>query len=380
VSIDKSELKGLQAVKEIVENREMKARELRGKGKKVIGYLCALAPAEILTAGDLLPFRIMGNLTEPLSTVDSYMESNMCPYVRNCFDLALKGRYDFLDGLLMSHTCDTVIRLYGIWKYYLNPPYTHFMNVPHTIKETTKNFYKRELKLFKKSIEKLIGHNMSEDQIKQAIHLHNENKALVKELYDLRKQDPPLLSGTEIMEIAVAGMSIPAQEFNNLLKEVKKEVESRKERPIKRKARVLVYGCIMDNPTFIKLVEECGANVVMDDTCIGTRSYWNEVPLDDDIWDGLVESYFVKFQCPRTFREADTARFQYILNYAREFKVNSVIFYTLRFCDPHLFDVPDLRDFLQEGGLPVLVLEDDATMATIQGFRTRIQAFIEMIH
>jgi len=119
--------------------------------------------------------------------------------------------------------------------------------------------------------------------------------------------------------------------------------------------------------------------VVVDDTCIGTRSYWNQVPLDGDIWDGLVDSYFVKFQCPRTCRDPGTGRFEYILDHAREFKANGVIFYTLRFCDPHLFDVPDLRDYLKQAGLPVLILEDDYTMATIEAFRTRIQAFVEMI-
>jgi benzoyl-CoA reductase/2-hydroxyglutaryl-CoA dehydratase subunit BcrC/BadD/HgdB len=38
-----------------------------------------------------------------------------------------------------------------------------------------------------------------------------------------------------------------------------------------------------------------------------------------------------------------------------------------------------VRDYLEEAGIAVLHLEDDYSLSSIQGFRTRIQAFLEMI-
>jgi len=49
------------------------------------------------------------------------------------FELSLEGRYDFLDGVIIPHTCDAIERLYDIWRYYQKSTATHFLNVPHII-------------------------------------------------------------------------------------------------------------------------------------------------------------------------------------------------------------------------------------------------------
>ena len=71
-----------------------------------MGYLSALGPLEIITAADFMPIRIKGDVNEPITKADSQMETIVCPFVRNVFDSALKGRYDYLDGMVIPHTCD----------------------------------------------------------------------------------------------------------------------------------------------------------------------------------------------------------------------------------------------------------------------------------
>ena len=51
----------------------------------------------------------------------------------------------------------------------------------------------------------------------------------------------------------------------------------------------------------------------------------------------------------------------------------------MKFCDLHEYDVPDLRDYLENKGLPVLHIESDYSMAAVMALRTRIEAFMEMI-
>ena len=53
--------------------------------------------------------------------------------------------------------------------------------------------------------------------------------------------------------------------------------------------------------------------------------------------------------------------------------------YIMRYCDTHELDAPDVRDYIQEMGVPVLHLEDDYSLTSIGGLRTRIEAFLEMI-
>jgi benzoyl-CoA reductase/2-hydroxyglutaryl-CoA dehydratase subunit BcrC/BadD/HgdB len=163
-----------------------------------------------------------------------------------------------------------------------------------------------------------------------------------------------------------------------LLREVTQEVKGRSPGP-ERKPRILVYGSIMDFDAFIKLIEDSGAHVVVDDVCIGTRVYAHDVPDTPDPFDGLVKCYLEDFVCPRTGRGWDNARFDYIKEYIRDFKVNGVVFYALNFCDPHKFDIPSLKDYLAQDGIPILYIEDDYTLANLEAIKTRVQAFVEML-
>lgn len=377
---------GLSLVKEIYQNRDKRAKDLKAQGSKIIGYFCCHPPLELLTAADMIPYRITGQVREPVTLADAYIETVVCPYMRSCFDMAMKGRYDFLDGLVFPHTCDPVEKAHHVWRYYLKPAYFHYINVPHMVHPPSYGFFKAELRAFKKSIEQYSGSEVSDMSLREAIDLHNENRALVRELYELRKKDPPLLSGTEMTQIIVAAMSIPVTECNHLLASVIDEVKNRKHLPQRREARVLVYGSEIDDIAFIQLIEECGASVVVDDLCLGTRYYWYDVERTDDPLDGLATRYLDKIPCPRTYkdfpgtRRADLDnRFRYLLNFARDFSVNGVILYIIRFCDTHEFDVPDVIDYLRDAGLNVLHLEDDYSLGTMMQLRTRIQAFLEMI-
>ncbi len=373
--------RGLAAAKEIYQNRDRRARELKGEGKNIIGYLCCYPPLEIITAAGAVPYRIMGNVREPVTQADAYLEPIWCPYIRSCFDLAIKGKFDFLEGFVSPHSCDIVQRIYDIWKYYIKPAYSHFIDVPHMVDyPSSHQFFKEGLTRFKKSIEEFTANSISDQSLLEAIELHNRNRALMRQLYELRKQDPPLLSGTEVTQVIVASMSLPAEEANELVSGVIEEVKGRKDGPEKKSARVLVYGSEIDDVAFIEMVEESGANVVMDDLCIGTRHHWHEVEKTKDPLDGIVSRYLEKIMCPRTYRAGKAnERLRYLFDYAKEFNANAVILYIIRFCDTHEFDVPDVRDYLREMGLPVLHIEDDYSTTTMMQFKTRVQAFLEMI-
>ena len=377
--------RGMEAVRELYQNRRVRAEELKRQGKKIVGYFCCYPPLEFLTAAGLVPYRIMGNIKEPIAQADAYLETIACPYIRSCLDEAFRGDFAFLDGLIAPHSCDNVQRIYDIWSYYQSPSWAYCLNVPHMLQASSFEFFKSELATLRKSIGAMAGTEITDEKLRQAIRLHNESRALVRELYQLRKPDPPLVRGSEITEVLVAGSLIPVAEFNDLLRGIVAELKGRSERPQKL-ARVMVYGCEIDDTAFMKLIEDCGAHVVMDDLCIGSRFYWHDVEVTPDPLDGLARRYLEKLVCPRTYRpspgshEADLEnRFGYLRGYAQEFNVKGVILYIIRFCDTHEFDVPDVRDYLQRIGLPTLHIEDDYTLAGIEGLRTRVQAFLEMI-
>jgi len=377
--------KGMTSVKELYENRSQRAKELISEGKKIVGYLCCYPPVELVTAAGMVPYRLTGSL-QPITEADSVIETLVCPYVRSLFDLGIKGQYRFVDGIIWPHTCDSIYKSIDIWKYYMKPRLLHFLDVPHQLYPTSFEFFEFQIALLKEYLEDFAGTKISNQSLNDAIKLHNQNRSLLRELCALRKADPPLISGTEMTQVMVAVMTIPVEEANELVKSVIAEVKGRRERPQKKPCRLLVYGSVIDDIAFIKVVEESGANVVIDDLCFGTRYYWHDVEITADPLRSLAERYLDKIMCPRTHRpDLETrektlaSRYGYLKEYAREYNANGVILYVLRFCDAAAFDAPELSDYLQKAGLPVLHLEDDYSLTSIQGFRTRVQAFLEMI-
>ncbi|MGC2781840.1 MAG: 2-hydroxyacyl-CoA dehydratase family protein, partial [Bradyrhizobium sp.] len=70
-------------------------------------------------------------------------------------------------------------------------------------------------------------------------------------------------------------------------------------------------------------------------------------------------------------------RMQHILDLAREYRVDSIIYYVLKFCDTNLHDYPYIKRRLQAEKIPVLFIEGERNATNIAGTRTRIQTFIE---
>lgn len=371
--------RGLSRARELYEHRGLRARELAAEGRKVVGYFCCYTPVELLTALDLVPYRIQGGAGSPLKQADQYLESIMCPYVRSCFDLALGGQYDFFSGAVIPHTCDAMHRIYDIWKYYLKPPYSHCLTVPHMTHQASFDYFQRELEGLKMSLERFAGRVASQEDLDEAIRLHNGSRGLLRELYELRKPEPPLISGTEVTRVLLAGMTVPIQEFNSLLEEVIAEVRGRTPGTDGR-PRILVVGSEVDEISLIRLAEDSGADVVMDDLCTGSRSFWEDVDPARGVIEALAARYLGGLTCPCTYRTGKaTERFKYLEDYVSGWGIEGVLLYTIRYCDTYQLDAPELKDYMERLGLPVLYLEDDYVMPPLGQWKTRMEAFLETI-
>lgn len=382
--------KGLARAREISQDRSRRARELKAAGKRVMGYFCLYPVLEIMTALDIVPYRITGDIDEPITKADACLPSIVCPFVRSALDLGLKGKYDFLDGVVMCHSCEVGEKSGHVWRTYLKPDYYFFLDTPHTIHRAARQHFKEQLEDFKKTLELFAGRELSDNRLKETIRIFNHQRALVRELYELKKPDPPLISGTETVEVMAALMSIPVEEGIELLEQVLAEIKTRKNE-IPGKPRLLVWGSIIDSVPLIDMIESTGGNVVMDDTCVGSRAYFADVELTGDPLEGLARRYLVDIKCPRTFREGAygetkkdhitdmESRLGYLKEYARDWNAKGVVLQSLRYCDIHGYEVPGLKDYLDHIGLPNIYVEWNYSKAALAPLRTRVQAFLEIL-
>jgi benzoyl-CoA reductase subunit C len=377
----------MSKVENYYEDYGLRAKELAAQGRTVIGYVCSFVPLEFITAAGCVPFRIRGDVHEPITKGDTLLETIVCPYYRSCFDLAVKGKYSFLSGTVVPHACDSMVRSYSAWAYSLNMPYVHFVNIPSVVGASSFDFFNEELKTFKKSLEEFTGKEVTEDDLAKAIRLHNTLREKIKSLYELRKQNPPLISGADLTKVVTVASSLPIDEAIALVEDVLKQMAQRKKSPLKKGARILVDGACIDNAELIQLVEGLGANVVADTICNGARDSWPRVRADGDPIDALSHRYLDAVNCPKTYRENKPgtfegdiqARFRDIGFMAKEFAVDGAILYVYKYCDPFGFEVPARKAYYESIDIPLLYLEDLYSGGTIGQLRTRIQAFLEMI-
>lgn len=382
--------KGLSRAREIYLNRSQRARQLKAQGKKVLGYPCVYVPLEIITALDLVPYRTCGDIKEPVTEADRALPTAFCPVMRSCLDCALKAKDDFLDGVVTTHSCDPQEKTSHVWESYIEYPYFHFIDVPGTVRPESIEYYKGQLDDFRKTLESFVGKELSTDKLKAATRLYNQQRALVRELYELTKSAPPLISGTEIVEVVKALMSLPVSEGNELLAEVISEVKQRTDGPERKPARLFVWTASLDDVDIMQMLE-ARANVVIDDSCGGLRAYRTDVKLADDPLDGLAHYYLEEITCARTFREATIgetskdyakdlqSRFGYLRRFIKEWNVNGVILLLVRYCDPFAFEMPALKDYFDSLGIPSTYIEYDYTRGALAPLRTRVEAFIETI-
>ncbi len=381
---------GLGKAREIYLNRSQKVRELKAAGKKIIGYPCVYVPLEMLTALDIVPYQTCGDMRKPVTEADRALPHSFCPVMRNYLDCALKGKNDFLDGMVTAHSCDPQEKTARVWESYTHYPYFHFIDIPITIRPETLEYLRSQLNDFRKTLEAFTGKELSKDKLEAAIESHNRQRALVRELYELTKPSPPLILGTETVQVLKALTGLPVSEGNNLLIDVVSEIRNRSDGLEKQPARLLIWSSTLDD-TDIMQIFEAKANVVMNESCGGVRAYRGEVKLTADPLEGLADYYLNEITCARTFRQAAPgetrkdyirdlqSRFGYLKGIVKDWKINGAIMLLVRYCDPFAFEMPSLKDYLDSIGVPSTYIEYDYTVGALAPMRTRVEAFLETI-
>ncbi len=143
--------------------------------------------------------------------------------------------------------------------------------------------------------------------------------------------------------------------YVKMLKEALKEIEQR-EGISEYRARVMVAGSIGDRSDLIEIIEDLGRVVVTDALCTGTRWFMNKVKENGDPFENIARRYYQHNPYPRMIGEYERKR-KMILELAKKYDVDGVIFQRIAFCDYHAVDSVLLAKELEDEGIPAIVLE-----------------------
>lgn len=372
----------IEKFQEVYENRHDYARIWKAKhpGGKVLGCFCTYVPEEIPYSAGVLPVRVLG-CHEIEDYTAPHLFAMFCPFCRDVLAQGLQGRYEYLDGICDANCCMHLLQSFEAWGLNVNPkPKVLRVDTPcSTQNPHTKEYLRGELECFKKDIEDWAGKEISWPDLDNAIEVYNENRRLMKRIYELRKSDHPPITGLESMYMVVSSQFMDKAEHNELLKEALVELQDRK---LRREAgtRLMLVGSENDDVEFIGMIEQkvaLPATVVIDDHCTGSRYFWNEVLPENDPLQALSSRYIDRTPCPNK-DWPERRRFPTVAQLAKDWHVEGAIIIQQKFCDPHELDIPPLREYLEKNGVPTYFLELDVTVPVGQ-FSTRVEAFIESL-
>ncbi|MEW5733385.1 MAG: 2-hydroxyacyl-CoA dehydratase family protein [Thermodesulfobacteriota bacterium] len=359
--------------------------EFKQKGGKVIGYPCSHVPEEVIEAAGMLPFRLRGIQTRSTSIGDTYFGPFVCSCPKALLQNAGRGRFHFLNGVIMVQACDSMRRLDECWRKAGNdfpgivPDFFHYFGVPHKVTDYSIAWFADEIRKLAAALEKQFQVTITNEDLSRAIEETNETRRLLLRLEEIRRRPDTPVTGTEAMSLILAKTALPKKEYNKLLSKELKKLEKKSNPKNVGRLRVVLAGSVLDDVSLISLIEAEGALVVADTVCFGARAYRGEIPPGEDPYVTLARRYLNEQFCPRMFGYSKQ-RLALITDRFEAGNADGIIFQNIRFCDLHGSENGLFEGRLDKVGTPTMRIEREyGTMADEGRIRMRVAAFLETI-
>ncbi len=352
-------------------------------GRKAAGYLPVYAPREILRASGMLPVGIHGG-GDRLEIIrgDAFYQSYICHLPRSVVELAESGRLAFLSAVLFPATCDVIRNLSGVWKLRDPRTYVRYLDLPQVPdSDLAAAFWREELEVLARDLAEVSGVPATTERVREAIAAYNEARALIRELYRVRRETPWRIPTEELYLLLRAGEVVPLEPFVARLRAYLAATEKEPER-LRDRARVIVVGAFCELPPLglIKTIERAGCFIVDDDFLLGNRMIGIDVPAEGDPLENLSRAFVSHAVKTSTLYEPDPGGKRRLLEErVAAARADGVIFAAASFCDPALLDRPMLRAGAAEAGIPCIAFQFAENTGQFQQFREQAGTFADSI-
>jgi benzoyl-CoA reductase/2-hydroxyglutaryl-CoA dehydratase subunit BcrC/BadD/HgdB len=373
--------------------REKEIREAKENGKKVIGYMCLLAPTELILAADAIPIRVNSGWYDTAKLGDRVVPVEVCPVVRSTIGAKMIGLSPYLelsDVLINVLTCDGITKLGEILSDY-KPVWT--MTIPR-VKDSAQSLrlWNDEIKTTKSQIEALTGNKIDRKKLRSAIELTQKATKAFRRLQEIRK-GAPVIMGRDAMLVNQTYIWDDIKRWTEKTEALCDELEKRVQKKMwacpPDTPRVMVTGTPMiwpDNWKLPTLIEEGTPQgvLVADELCSSERLLYDPVGVDEwnmnDMYNAIGERYLMASTCPCfTSADGNEDRINWLLNKIKEWNIQGVIYYVHRGCMLYAMEYTRVKKVLDSINVPVYYLDTEYTREDVGQMKTRVEAFLEML-
>ena len=348
------------------------------KKNEKIGYACAYTPLVLIDAAGYTPYRILPMSDSP-DQAGQLLHDNLCPHVKRILDRAISRDLPDISGVVLMNSCDAMRRLADAWGRVRPDDNIISLDLPATADDAAVAFFAGELARLTESLSEWSGRQITSSDIETSIGRYNRLPPLFAQLREHSRRGRLAGGSTRLQTLYNEAMMVPFEESTRSLTRALDEPELND--PKSDGVPVFLFGNVLADPEALKLFESCGARIIEDDLCTGSRLF-TPMELDErkDLLLQISRSLLTRSPCARTFDPSQPLKMaEDILTRTRSSGARGVIGQTIKFCDPYLDRLPAVREKLHEAGIPLLLLEGDCSLGSIEQQRTRIEAFIEML-
>jgi benzoyl-CoA reductase/2-hydroxyglutaryl-CoA dehydratase subunit BcrC/BadD/HgdB len=233
----------------------------------------------------------------------------------------------------------------------------------------------------KERLEALTGQKIDDERLRGSIKLYNNMRSSFRKISDLRKKSLSPVEGSDFVRLNHASYYASPELMVKVLDSCYEEMRGRNGGSQVPEKRILLAGpnLAMGDSKVISLVENLGGGIVVEDICEGIRFYWENVSPEGDLLESIAHRYLTK-RIPCAFQGQGTKeRYTFLEKLAREYNINGLIWYELRYCETYNLEYHYVQQHFKEAGIPTLKIESDYDPADIGQLHTRVESFLKIM-
>jgi benzoyl-CoA reductase/2-hydroxyglutaryl-CoA dehydratase subunit BcrC/BadD/HgdB len=367
------------------------AEAAKAEGRPIVGIMCEFTPREIILAAGGVPVCLCGGSAEMVAPAEQVLPVNLCPLIKSTFGYHLTGENPFLkwaDLVVAETTCDgkkKMFELLGASK----PMYV--LELPQKADESDAfEHWVLEVRKFREHLAARFSVEITDAALVGAIQLMNRERGLRRQLADLMVNDPPALTGRQLLDFKsiISGIGADLQQYEYALQKYGlargESSDTRHATRITHHAqpvRVLLTGVplVHGAERVLELIENCGAVVVCMENCTGLKPILEDVALDTepDPLRAIAKKYY---HLPCSVMTPNPRRFESLRALAAKFRPQCVIELVWQACLTYDVESYQVRKLVEEElHLPYLKITTDYSPSDNTRITARVEALLEMV-
>jgi benzoyl-CoA reductase/2-hydroxyglutaryl-CoA dehydratase subunit BcrC/BadD/HgdB len=376
----------MKELDELSKKRPMEILQKKKAGSKVIEYFGDFVPEQWIVAAGIEPYLICkgGDPQPPEATLD-YMLRFMNPLsatMAGAYLMNLDAVMPIADSVVIQQSDCHYGRMSEVLEYKGVPVYK--IGVPSdNVIGISQEYYRNELKEFRAELEKIAGHPVTDEAIREQYAKTNKMNDLLRKIDALRKKDNSPITFSDFIKLNHYTFMV---DYDTSIAALEKIYDELKDAPGAHKddaPRIVIAGraVALGDYTVPSIIEASGGQIVTEMLDEAIRPFNCDIDVEGDVVESFAKAIYDDKNPLTIFQPAWDTRLEYLKGLISDYNVDGVLWYQLAFDEIFDMEYTVLSKRLSELNIPVMKLETsyEYSREAMAPLTTRLESFVESL-